>query len=175
MGIDYAIACTDCREFVALHKWPILEAAALDVHGRAAFDLPGISNGPLAWLDMELVATAVAEPIPSRGFITELQPVLRQFAADHAHHHVAIACDNGLLPWEFGEPAWDSWKEVQGPFFYDSAYLPRNLIDDYGLTRWADVLELLRQKAEFLLHPQLEEDLQALRIAFTNRVHSTTS
>src|SRR5262249_54495237 len=118
MGVDFHLACADCREFIDLHKWPVVEdTGTFLVH---AYYQPGQYPGqlrpeappyPLVDLDTlckkilltaDDIEAALKGEIPDQPYIRELMPVVKEFAARHRGHRLFLSCD-------MGDPEEDPW------------------------------------------------------------------
>ena len=186
MGVEFYLACSDCKEFIELHKWPVVEEAGnYLVHAhyeRGEFDTqlyPEDSPFPLCDLDthckkIELTSDQILEALtaspPDHEYIHELKPVVQKFASDHEGHSIFLSCDLGDPdedPWSTTQLGFDDWLEVPGVFHYYAA-LPRNLMEVSKLSTWDDVLEKMQDEWPFCYH--VEEEIESIHSAFERRI-----
>ncbi|MGD1920794.1 MAG: hypothetical protein ACFCAD_19070 [Pleurocapsa sp.] len=161
MGIDYALACADCLEFIDLHKWSIIEYPFLQTQ-----KIPSLSNQVLFPVSSKQLEEALDNFVPYQPYIEALLPPVRSFIKLHQNHFLFLTCDTGERPWDFGEPRYLEWKEIQAHFNYSGQFLPKNLIQDFGFTSWSEVLEYYSQHLSWFLHEQMKDEREALRQAF---------
>lgn len=177
MGTDHFIGCADCRDFIDLHKWPILVEAAsalIRAHGLPHREcgtfvstvLPEVSPQPVVLLSTSAIDEALAGQLPQHEYIERLRPQVALFSQSHTGHSVFLTCDIGDLPWEIGSRAWATWREIHPEGGWQGQFLPRNLVDDLGFDSWQGVLEYYRRNAAWFLDEQLREDRLLLREAF---------
>ena len=67
MGVDYALACGDCLEFIALHKWSILEYRSLPSQR-----VPSLSNQFIVPVSAEQFVDALDDFVPHQPYIEQL-------------------------------------------------------------------------------------------------------
>jgi hypothetical protein len=187
MGVDFHIACSDCHEFIDLHKWRVVEVAGqklVQAHfdSRQHHDLPPLieSPYPLADLDSrckkvlvtaEQIEEALDGHVPDQPYIRELNPVVRAFAVRHRGHRMFLSCDLGKPeedPWWPGRPGFADWMEVPGAFRFHH-YLPRNLIEVAGFQSWSDVLAGMAREWPFESAASHPEKIEAIRLGFEER------
>lgn len=177
MGVDYALACRDCLEFIDLHKWSVVEDAAhslISAHrldrepcqNYCAQQVPSLSNQPIVAVTVQQVAEALEGVVPHQPYIHELLPFIRSFLAIHKEHFLFLTCDIGAYPWHFGEPQWYQWREIQAVFNFEGQFLPKNLIKDFGFHHWEEVIRYYSEHASWFLHEQMKDEREALRQAF---------
>ena len=165
MGIDFALACGDCLEFIDLHKWSIIEYFSLPTQR-----IPSLSNQLLVPVSGRQILDKLNGFKPPQPYIEELLPAVRNFITCHRSHLLFFTYDCGERPWDFGEPRYLEWKEVQGAFNYSGQYLPRNLIEDFGFTNWSEVLEYYLEHESWFLSEQMKNECQALKQAFEQKI-----
>ncbi len=165
MGIDYALACGDCLEFIALHKWSILEYYSLPSQ-----KMPSLSNQFIVTVSAEQLVKSLDNFTPSQPYIKKLLPVVNSFITSHRTHFLFFTCDTGERPWDFGEPRYLEWKEIQAECSYSGQILPRNLIEDFGFRRWEEVLKYYSEQDSWFLCEQTREWREALKQAFEEQV-----
>ena len=165
MGTDFALACGDCSEFIDLHKWSILEYYSLP-----SKRLDSLSNQLIVPVTSKQLIGGLKGFVPPQPYIEKLLPVVRDFITLHRSHFLFLTCDTGERPWDFGEPRYLEWKEIQAECAYSGQFLPRNLIEDFGFSKWSQVLEYYSQHAFWFLHEQMREDREALKEAFCRSV-----
>ena len=160
MGTDFDLACGDCLEFIDLHRWSIVEAAGRSLirypdRSGEAYKSQSNSSQPcqLQWVRQlsdqplvpltanQIIDDGLKNFIPSQPYIEKLQPFVKNFITAHKDHFMFLTCDRGERPWDFGEPRYLEWKEIQAEFSYMGQFLPRNLIEDFGFTEWSEVLK----------------------------------
>src|SRR5579883_3160851 len=152
MGVDYALACGDCLEFMDLHKWSILEDAGrclIAAHGLSHYDyqsfeaqrVPSLSSQPLVPVTAQQLVKALHDFVPHHSYIEELLPFVHSFMTAHQDHFLFFTCDIGERPWCFGEPRCYEWREIWAAFNFDSQFLPKNLVKDFNFHYWEEVLE----------------------------------
>lgn len=126
MGTDFALACSDCLEFIDLHKWSIINQAArslINAHDNKFHDShqqnqfraitnAKLSNQPLVLITAEEITLTLDNFIPSQPYIKKLLPAVLEFASFHRLHSLFLSCDIGEQPWDFGEPSYLAWKEI---------------------------------------------------------------
>ena len=168
MGIDYALACGDCLEFVALHKWSIVPYYSLPNR-----KMPSISNQLIVPVSSEQLVKELDNFTPNQSYIKELLPVVRSFIASHQEHFLFLTCDTGERPWDFGEPQYLEWKEILAACSYSGQFLPRNLIEDFGFRQWSEVLKYYSKRQFWFLHKQMKNEKQALKRAFKQKLLAT--
>lgn len=188
--IQFAIGCLDTFEFIDLHEWPIIEHIGHLLHRGQNLDELDFCTSPAVIIDKAFIVKSIneqdadyEEPKPPYAdfledeypeeeyheeeyqecYVEELIPFVREFVSDPQKNQFFIICDSNDLPWEIGQPRWYKWKEHIAYFDYESRSLPRNLIDDYKLFSWDQVLELNREKDEWILHEQCKDELLELK------------
>ncbi|MEL6440268.1 MAG: hypothetical protein AAFQ80_13550 [Cyanobacteria bacterium J06621_8] len=184
MGTDFALACSDCLEFIALHKWSIIDQAAkclIKAHYDGFYGKlqgfpqpnqfkiitkPELSNQLLVLITAEEITQALENFVPPQPYIEELLPAVLNFVSVHSLHSLFLTCDIGEQSWDFGEPQCFSWKEISVISGYHAQFLPRNLIEDFGFFSWHEVLDYYHQHESWFLHEQLKGDRRQLRQAF---------
>jgi|GEM_PF-2560124 len=187
MGVDFHLACSDCREFIDLHKWEVVnDAGRLLV--QAHFDSPqspdlsprARSQYPLLDLDShckkvlvkaEQIEEALDGEVPDHQYIKELTPLVRAFAAQNRGHRLFLSCDLGDPeedPWWPGRPGFAEWLEIPGAFRFHQ-YLPRNLIEVAGFKSWSDVLTGMASTWPFEFPESHPEEIEAIRAGFEER------
>lgn len=187
MGVDFHLACSDCCEFIELHKWPVLEdAGRFLVHAHyESGQYPGQlrpEDSPYPFADLgthckkalvtaDQIEKALAGDVPDQPYIRELTPIVRGFAARHQGHRMFLSCDLGDPeedPWWPGRPGFAAWMEVAGPFQFNQ-YLPRNLIEVAGFQNWSDVLVGMAQEWPFEFAESHAAEIEAVRAGFDER------
>ena len=185
MGTDFALACGDCLEFIDLHKWSIVEEAGCslvryhDRYGKAdrtqsdsspAYQIQWVrqlSNQPLVPLTAkQLIDDGLKDFIPHQPYIEKLVPFVHSFITFHKTHFLFLTCDYGEHPWDFGEPRYLEWKEIQAECSYSGQFLPRNLIEDFGFTKWSEVLAYYSEHESWFLSEQMKEERELLKQVF---------
>lgn len=177
MGVDYALSCRDCLEFIDLHKWAIVEDAARclisayhSVHepcqNYCSQQIPNLSNQPIVTVTVQQVLEALENFVPDQPYIHQLLPFVRSFLTAHQGHFLFLSCDLGARPWHFGELQWHQWREIQAASKFEGQFLPRNLVQDFGFQRWEEVVEYYSKHESWFLHDQMREEREALRQAF---------
>jgi len=145
---ECAVFCEQCHEFLELNKWHPVESTSL---GRVAL----ISSA-------DVVFSADAFP--------ELAASFTNFLERHSAHAVCLYFSGGDYPWWPNEPDWFIWKRIIGPFYdppteQSDIDLPRNIIDDLGVTNWPDALAHYRATCPCVKHPEVLEAIFASFIA----------
>lgn len=168
MGTDYALACGDCLEFIDLHKWSIVECSSL-----LPRKIPSLSNQLIFPVNTSKILKSLNNLITSQSYIQALFPSVRDFITCHYHHTIFLTWDVGEYPWEFGEPQYLEWKEIQSGCSYYAQFLPRNLIEDYGFRCWEEVLLYYSKYQPWFLHEQLKQQREALKTAFEQKLFTT--
>lgn len=147
MGVDYCLACNDCHEFIDLHKWPVVEDAAkllVDAHFKPVPEDSPYPFGDLDTLCKKVIITsndirnALSGDYPKREYIMQLKPIVSRMADTHEGHQLFLSCDLGDTsadPWWPDQANFGQWMQIPGVFNYDH-YLPRNLVEVFGLARW---------------------------------------
>ena len=180
MGVDFALACNDCKEFVDCHKWVPHEEAGkvLVAHFYPEYGVPvsryvvsSIDGCPVIYVDAPDLLRGISRQAPEHEYIQQLKECLPDFVHTHQRHKIFIACDLGpeLWKWDVPPEIWTKWKEVQGFWLYRS-FLPRHLAEDRKLKSWDEARAVLRVEHDWLLHEQADEDLMAIRGAFEKLV-----
>jgi hypothetical protein len=150
MAREFCIACSDCKVFIWLHKWPVVE----DVrdrceHGRydhslfpdhPSYEVVAVTAAELA----RCIRQAASDPECQFEYIQALVPRLKPFVQDHVNHQLFLSGDCGDEPWSLGDHGWWEWKELPGYFGIGHDYLPHNLIEDAGIR---DYLSAVRHLA----------------------------
>jgi hypothetical protein len=180
MGVDYALACGDCKAFIDFHKWPPHEEAGKVLYAHffpesvvpvSRFEVTEAAGCPVVRLDAAELLEGVARAAPDQSYIQRLKERLPAFVGEHGAHDLFMACDLGAEPWSWEVPAaeWTRWKEIRG---YDCfcTFLPRNLVEDLNLTTWDDALRFLRTEHDWLLFEQTAAEVEAIRRAFEQNV-----
>ena len=168
MGIDYALACGDCLEFIALHKWSILEYRSLPSQR-----VPSLSNQLIVPVTARQLVNSLDGFVPYQPYMEQLLPFVLDFVTSHRDHFLFLTCDTGERPWDFGEPRYLEWKEIQAACSYRGQFLPRNLIEDFGFHRWSEVLEYYSKHQPWFLYEQMKDEREALRQAFDKELLNT--
>jgi hypothetical protein len=117
-------------------------------------------------IQAEQIDQSLCDYTPEQPYIATLIPYVRQFILEHRRHFLFLTCDIGERPWDIGESKRFDWKEIRAAFDHDSRFLPRNLVDDYRLTSWDDVLQFYESGDAWMLHEQMADELDVLRSAF---------
>ena len=165
MGTDFALACGDCLEFIDLHKWSIVKYFSLPSQR-----LPSLSNQLLVPVSDRQLLLSLEDYVPEQPYIEKLMPVVHDFITSHRSHFLFLTCDYGERPWDFGEPRYLEWKNIRGALGYSGQFLPRNLIEDYGFTKWSEVVEYYAEHESWFLSEQMKEWCEALKQAFEARI-----
>ena len=113
MGTDFALACGDCLEFVALHKWSILEYYSLPSQTSSLSDRLTVP------VTSQQLVDGLKDFIPPQPYIEKLLPAVNNFIVSHRSHFLFLTDDVGEQPWDFGEPRYLEWKEIQAECFYN--------------------------------------------------------
>ena len=161
MGIDYALACADCLEFIDLYKWSIVEYQSLPHH-----EIPSLSNQLVVPVSSKQLTKTLDNFIPQQPYIENLLPTVRSFITSHQNHFLFLTNDTGEFPWDFGEPRYLEWKEIQAAYKSQGQFLPKNLIKDFGFSRCSEVLGYYSQHQSWFLSEQMKEERKALKQAF---------
>jgi hypothetical protein len=188
MGVDFHLACGDCREFIDLHKWGAVEDASrflIQAHFDTAqyADLPPLAESPFPLVDLgslckkvlvtaEQIEAALGGDVPDQPYIRELTPVVWSFAARHRGHRLFLSCDlgdPGEDPWWPGQPGFADWLAVSGTFPFHQ-YLPRNLVELAGFQNWLDVLAGMASEWPFEFPELYPEEIEAIRQGFEERL-----
>jgi hypothetical protein len=187
MGVEFYMACGDCRAFIDLHKWQVVEEAGRFLI-QAHFDtpqypyLPPLTQSPYPLADLsshckkvvvtaEQIDAALDGDVPDQPYIRKLTPVVREFAARHRGHRLFLSCDLGAPeedPWWPGRPGFEDWLDVPGAFRFHQ-YLPRNLVEVAGFQSWSAVLEGMAREWPFELPESYPEEIEAIRVGFEER------
>jgi hypothetical protein len=175
MGTDYSIACVECKLFIDLHKWPVIDELAYALtksyQQKTPKNInPGISNYPFAYFNcqmgLKILKTVHKEKFYSEIYIKKLTPALKKFLKEHLDHTIIMTCDLGPEPWDMSEPCWFQWKEVIAAFDFNARFLPRNLIDDFKFKSWNEVIAYYEKHEWWFLHDQMAEQREELRKRF---------
>ena len=149
-----------------MHKWSILEYFFLPSQR-----VPSLSNQLLIpVISDRQILDELDSYTPTQQYIEELLPVVHDFTTKHRSHFLFLTCDYGKYPWSFGEPRYLEWKEIQAAFNHNGRYLPRNLIEDFGFTKWSEVHEYYSAHEPWFLDEQMRENREELKQAFEQRV-----
>ena len=116
----------------------------------------------------EEILSAIGGDIPDQTYIRKLKPIVKKLAEHHREHELFLVCDIGDLPWDPEQPNFVEWLQIPGAF-NSGNYLPRNLVDVFGLNAWPDVFpdEIAESFSLVLL---TEEELAAVRAEFEKRI-----
>ena len=182
MGVDFYLACGNCREFICLHKWPVVDRAG-DFLVNAHYE-PGKYPGqlrpedsPFPFVDLETdfkkllitaeqIEDALAFYVPEWPYIAELTPIVRDFAVRHRSHQLFLACDlGGDEPWWPGEPWFEAWLSVPGPC-QAFRFLPRNLVEVASFQTWQEASSAMAR--ELVLFE--DTDIEVIRLSFERLV-----
>ena len=175
MGTDYSVACVECRLFIDLHKWPVIEELRdklynASLHHGQGVRIPEISSYPVVYFDfrkgLAVLSTVHKEPFYSQDYIQKLAHTLKSFLTGHNTHTLIMTCDMGAEPWQIGEPVWYQWKEVVSAFDFAGRFLPRNLKDDFKLSNWEQVVAFYEKHEAWFLHDQLKDQREELKRRF---------
>lgn len=177
MGVDYALACGNCLEFLDLHKWAVVEDAArclVSAYGLVhepcrtyhTQQLLTLSSQPIVAVTSQQIAEALQGVVPHQPYILQLLPFINSFLATRQDCFLFLTCDIGARPWHFGEPHWYQWREIQAAFKFEGQFLPKNLVQDFGFRHWQEVVEYYAQHESWFLHDQMRDEREALRQAF---------
>ena len=74
MGTDYALACTDCLEFIALHKWSIVDYWSLP-----STRIPRLSNQPIVPVSTIQLRESLNNFVSPQPYIEKLLPCVDNF------------------------------------------------------------------------------------------------
>jgi hypothetical protein len=187
MGVDFHLACGECREFIDLHKWRVVENAGrflIQAHFDTPqyADLPPVAESPYPLADLdshckkvfvaaEQIEEALDGDVPDQPYIRELTPLVRAFAARHRGHRLFMSCDLGDPkedPWWPGRPGFADWLELPGLYRFNQ-YLPRNLIELARFQSWSDVLTRMASEWPFRFAESYPEEIEAIRVGFEER------
>jgi hypothetical protein len=175
MGTDYSIACIECKLFIDLHKWPVIDELRgvlinAYLHKGPETIISEISNYPVAYFDcrkgLKVLKTVYKEEFYSQEYIKKLTHTLKFFLKEHSSHTLILTCDIGPKPWDIEEPVWFQWKEVISAFDHSARFLPRNLIDDFKFSTWDQVISFYEKHEWWFLHDQLAEQREELKKRF---------
>ena len=168
MSTNYYIACIDSFEFIHLHKWPIIDDVGHRLHRGRKLAVLYFCASPAVIIDKSDIIESIDSQASEdqQGYIKKLIPFVRDFVSVSGNSHFFITCDIGDLPWEIGSSIWYKWKEVIADFGFESHFLPRNLIDDFKLLTWDEVLEFYKEHDSWMLHEQLEDNLIELKTRY---------
>jgi hypothetical protein len=177
MGVGYALACGDCLEFIDLHKWAVIEDAArclISAHGLVhvpyqnycSQQIPDLSNQPVVAVTFQQILEALEGFIPNQPYIHQLLPFIDSFLTAHQDHFLFLTCDIGERPWDFDEPQWYHWREIQVTCKFQGQFLPKNLVEDFGFHHWEEVMKYYAKNAPWFLHEQMRDEREALQQAF---------
>ena len=169
MGIEFSIACFDCRTFVYTYKWAIIEDAVRHRFDATTYDRD-LFQEQLSYcvinVDAETVINAVDNESSEFDYIQSLIPTVRTFAIEHQPHRMFISGDIGDEPWAFPEPCWWRWKAIGG-HRNRYGYLPRNLIETCAVCDWASALGFLRSNySEWAPSEPLSEEGLQFKLGF---------
>ncbi|MFC1775186.1 hypothetical protein ACFLZN_02630 [Nanoarchaeota archaeon] len=145
MGVDHCLVCEDCKVFLDLHKWPIVDIKD-EVSVRSAKFVPG-GSGIISFNINQEDALIAIEQTDFKGYasyVFDLIPRVKAFVEKH-DHILKIYVDIGDLPWDYMEDKFYDWRQVL-PSIGLCLYLPRNLREDYGLRTWGEVLSFLETR-----------------------------
>ncbi|UHQ23984.1 hypothetical protein LVB77_04510 [Lysobacter sp. 5GHs7-4] len=145
------VFCEKCHEYLQLNKWYPLEPTAVGCR---------ISTTHATLISAAERGDADAFP--------ELVNAFMAFVDGHGSHPLYLYFSGGDYPWWPEEPNWFLWKRIPGPFYRPSIDqtdidLPRNIIDDLGITNWADALAHYRATCPCVERP---EDLEKAFLSF---------
>jgi hypothetical protein len=188
MGTEYAVACLECRLFIDLHKWPVIEelgeslAQAYETHEQKII-LPEISMNPVVYFNADdglgVLSRVHEEHLKETSYdqlyIQKLALVLSSFLPAHKDHTLILVSDMGARPWHIGEPVWYEWKEIIAAFDFAAQFLPRNLVDDFSFTAWDQVIAFYEKKEAWFLHDQAKDQLEELKKRFCEYLESGTT
>lgn len=148
MARQYHIICSICKVFLDLHKFQLVpsvcDQSPLGIQG-VAVNVTDISGG-----------ISQVEPRNQTNYwIHELIPQVERFAQEHSDHVLRLVddCEPDYLWWP-EHKGYTEWKETPGYMTHDY-FLPRNLIDDLGITDWETAEEYLKTTGE-ILYEELE-------------------
>ncbi len=170
MGIDFAIGCKACKEFITLHKWGVVEAASQFLvnsyfdpsdpsydpaysTANSPYPIEGLdSSSHFVLLNSQKVLSALDDTASEPQHIRDLVPMIREFANSHSTHVLFLTCDFDVLPWEpwHVDGNFFQWKEIPHYAGDFHRYLPRNLIEDLKLTSWQEAEEYLKREHDWL-------------------------
>ena len=180
MGTDYSIACIECRLFIDLHKWPVVDELRDKLndaynHREPGIQIPEISNYPVVYFDfrkgLSVLSTVHKEPFYNQTYIQKLVNTLKIFLTKHNTHTLILSCDMGAEPWQIGEPVWFQWKEIISAFDFAARFLPRNLVDDFKFSNWEQVIDYYKEHEAWFLHDQLKEQREELKKRFNEIIY----
>ncbi|MBD3318518.1 hypothetical protein GF342_01270 [Candidatus Woesearchaeota archaeon] len=147
MGTDFALACVTCKTYIDLHKWCIvpIDSALEKCFGKGndcgcPVDCNALSQG---------VADAKArdpEKTKAIAYIGTLIPLVELFVKDHKGHQLVLYSDLYREPWSYDKPDWFEWRQVRSVSLFH--FLPRNLIEEFGLKTWKEVREWVKTAKE---------------------------
>lgn len=160
MPRDYAIACETCKQCLELGGH--CPTSRLD-----RIDFP--EAGP-AYKRIEVAPPHLHQELASQDANTlwpGIADAIKRFISAHEPHALSALESGGDFPWRPDEPDWLDWKQIPGPFFRPSIEtadvdLPRNIVDDLGITEWPDALAHYRARCPCVEHP---EDLESFFIS----------
>ena len=184
MGVEFSLACNECKVFLSLDKWPVIKLAGdFLVHAhysptesyyddsrcpkKSPFPLFQAESGQwrLTFTSTELLAAQNTESAPG-NWNSELSQQVLDFAEAHFSHPLFLCCDYcGVEPWNFDGQHWIEWRESLGKYYFHS-YLPRNLIEQPNCKSWPEAETFLREKHPWLLDIQMKVALSELKLTF---------
>jgi hypothetical protein len=123
----FDLACGDCKEFIYLGDWSLVEDAGNSLDRACWFgELPGESPYPTIRADSYLKVLISADDIEAalrgeasdQSYIRELIPIVGAFAREHRGHELFLTCVWGGAPWS-SMSDWGAqfleWKTIPGP------------------------------------------------------------
>jgi len=136
-----SLFCEQCHEFINLRKWHPIKPVAL---GATPFALSKVDF--------------------SGDAFPELVCCFKSFVESHKGHQLFLYFSGGDCPWYSDELNWYIWKQTTSPFFHPSVTcsdvdLPRNIIDDLGITNWTDALMYYRKMCPCVEYPERLESV----------------
>jgi hypothetical protein len=157
MSRNYAIACETCQQFLDLGG--LCPSEELSRH-KLLSSIPAFQRTEVSAQDI-LQELAFHNP---DNIWPGLADAIQNFVAFHQTHNLIALESGGDWPWWPDEPDWFVWKRISGPFFRPATSqsdidLPRNIIDDLGITNWSNALAHYRAKCPSVLNP---EDLEPI-------------
>jgi hypothetical protein len=171
LAIDYFLACFDCNEFVSLHKWCPDRSQCYPAREPSIF--PEQQSYQAVWLTPEHILQQVGEDqdyfqaIDPGHWALKLLPVVSAFCDCHGTHRLISLNDDGDLPWHPAEAGFAVWRDATGPKGFYSQFLPRNLVEDEGLSSAEEALAHVRTQERWVLDKEsdITEYVQAFEVA----------
>jgi len=184
MGVDFYLACADCKDFIELHKWQVIEEAGhYLIHSHyepgqfmgqrlrddslyRLKDLDTLCKKILVTVDQ--IEESLHGEVPDHPYIRELTPIVWLFVSEHRGHELFLSCDLGDPsddPWYPGRPGFAEWRELPGVFLFHR-YLPRNVVEVDGFRSWTEAFDQLREEWPFAYCDTYAAEIATIKSAF---------